>query len=202
MSRSEDRRSRLLEAMLEVVGEEGYAGANVGLLLTRTGLYRQAFYDHFLDKEDCFLQAYDHAVARIGRMIAAAAAGAADWRDRLRAGLAAGLEFLDQRPNTGRALIVEVHPAGPNAIAKRDRQLARVTRFLAEGRAAADGSAPPSLTPEAIAAGIHSVLHARLAAGEDGGYAELLPEFMYIAVLPYFGIEAASAELRRLPEAG
>src|SRR5690606_28979379 len=91
VSRAEERRSRLLEAMLEVVGERGYANASVSLLLERTGLYRQAFYDDFLDKEDCFLQAYDHAARQLEGIVSAAAAEADDWRGRLRRGLAAAL---------------------------------------------------------------------------------------------------------------
>lgn len=197
MSRAEERRSRLLEAMLEVVGERGYANASVSLLLERTGLYRQAFYDDFLDKEDCFLQAYDHAARQLEGIVSAAAAEADDWRGRLRRGLAAALGFLDRRPDIGRALVVEVHAAGPRAVAKRDRAMARVAGFLGQGGAeASDGASPPRLAPEAIAAGIHAVLHARLAARDDGAYSRLLPEFMYIAVLPYFGLEAAAAELR------
>jgi hypothetical protein len=47
-----------------------------------------------------------------------------------------------------------------------------------------------------VAAGIHSVLHSRLASRRDGSFASLLPEFMYVAVLPYFGPQAASAEMR------
>ena len=49
-----------------------------------------------------------------------------------------------------------------------------------------------SIAPEGIAAGIHAVVHSRLAAGEDDGFRQLLPEFMYFAVMPYFGAEAAN----------
>jgi hypothetical protein len=40
------------------------------------------------------------------------------------------------------------------------------------------------------------VIHSRLAAGTSGGFRELLPEFMYFAVLPYYGAEVARAEMR------
>lgn len=197
MTTADDRRERLLEAMLDVVGEAGYAGTSIEGVLSRAGLYRQSFYDNFLDKEDCYLQAYDHAVEALEREVGAATAGEGEWRARLRGGLGAVLRFLDQRPDAGRALIVEVHAASPRAVARRDREMERFARFLARGRdAAGDGAEPPSIAPEAIAAGIHSVVHARLAMREDGSYSALLPGFMYIAVLPYFGIEAAAAELQ------
>jgi AcrR family transcriptional regulator len=192
-----EKRQVLLEGMLDVVGSEGYATTSVRTLLDRTGLYRQVFYDLFEDKEDCYLQAYDAGVERIERRVGAAAAEEDSWRGQLRRGLGAGLDFLDAEPDAGRALIVEVHPAGARALQKRDRQLARLAGYLGRGRDAsgADPSAPP-IAPEAIAAGIHSVVHTRLAAGAAGGFRALLPEFMYIAILPYFGVEAAAEELR------
>jgi AcrR family transcriptional regulator len=183
--------------MLEAVGEVGYEGTSVRTVLDRSQLYRQAFYDNFASKEDCYLQAYDAAVKRIEAGIRAAAAGETSWSGRLRAGLGALLDFLDAEPDVGRALIVEVHPAGPAALAKREAALARARGFLDQGRDAAgtNGNEPPRLAPEAIASGIHMVIHSRLAAGEDGGFRDLLPQLMYVAVLPYFGPQAAKQEL-------
>jgi AcrR family transcriptional regulator len=183
--------------MLEAVGSEGYAQTSVRTVLDRTGLYRQAFYDNFVDKRDCYLQAYDLGVERIEARARHAALVETSWRRQLRAALATTLEYLDAEPDVGRALLVEVHPAGPEALAKRDAVVRRIAAYLDAGRVEGDGAAvAPPIAPEAVAAGIHSVLHSRLAARRDGEFRLLLPEFMYIAVLPYFGPEAASAELR------
>src|SRR5262245_9286039 len=99
--------------MLETVGAEGYEAASVRSVLDRTGLYRQAFYDDFEDKADCYLQAFDAGVARVEARVEAAAAAERGWPGQLRAGLLALLDFLDAEPDVGRALIVEVHSAGP-----------------------------------------------------------------------------------------
>ncbi|HEX6666036.1 MAG TPA: hypothetical protein VF081_05530 [Solirubrobacterales bacterium] len=180
--------------MLEAVGAEGYALASVRSVLGRTGLYRQAFYDHFADKQDCYLQAYDYGVEQVETRVRAAAEGATSWRVGLRSGMGALLDFFESEPEVGRALLVEVHAAGPEALAKRDSAVRQFGTYL--DRARNDGAgAAPAIAAEAVAAGIHSVLHARLAAHEDDGFRRLLPEFMYIAVLPYYGAEAASAEM-------
>jgi AcrR family transcriptional regulator len=188
------KQQRILAGMLEAVGAEGYALASVRSVLGRTGLYRQAFYDHFADKQDCYLQAYDHGVEQIETRVRAAAEGASSWRVGLRAGLGAMLDSLEAEPDVGRALLVEVHAAGPEALAKRDAAVRQFGAYLDQARNDGAGAAP-AIAAEAVAAGIHSVLHARLAAREDDGFSRLLPEFMYIAVLPYFGAEAASAEM-------
>jgi AcrR family transcriptional regulator len=181
--------------MLEAVGKQGYERASVRSVLDQTGLYRQAFYDNFEDKEDCYLQAYDAGTERVEGLMRLAAAGERTWLAKLRAGLIAGLEFLEAEPDVGRALVVEVHAAGPHALAKRAATMERAAAYLDRGRESGETSAP-RIAPEAVAAGIHTVIHSRLAAREDGHFRQLLPEFIYVAVLPYFGAEAASEEMQ------
>jgi AcrR family transcriptional regulator len=194
---SRSKRQRILDGMLEAVGEVGYESTSVRTVLDCADLYRQAFYDNFSSKEDCYLLAYDAGIKRVEAGVRAAAAGEDSWRGQLRAGLGALLDFLDGEPDVGRALVVEVHPAGPPALAKRTAAMERARDFLDRGRieAGMNGSEPPRLTPEAIASGIHMVIHSRLAAGDRDGFRELLPELMYVAVLPYFGPEAAKLEM-------
>jgi AcrR family transcriptional regulator len=187
----------ILDGMLVAVGEVGYESTSVRTVLDRTQLYRQAFYDNFSSKEDCYLQAYDAGVERVEAGIRAAASGEGSWLGQLRAGLGALLDFLDSEPEAGRALVVEVHPAGPSALARRAAAMTRARGFLDGGRAEAgnNGSGPPQLTAEAIASGIHMVVHSRLAAGDRDGFRELLPELMYVAALPYFGPKVAKREM-------
>lgn len=190
------KRQAILDGMLEAVGAEGYEGTSVRTVINRTGVYRQAFYDNFKDKDDCYLQAYDTGVERVEALVLAAAAEEESWTGRLRAGLGALLDFLDAEPDVGRALVVEVHAAGPEALAKRGAVMARINSFLDQAReTGGDTESPPAIAGEGIAAGIHAVIHSRLATGSSDGFRQLLPELMYFAVLPYFGAEVAGAEM-------
>ncbi len=194
---SSPKRQVILEGMLEAVGAEGYEQTSVRTVLDRTGVYRQAFYDNFTDKDDCYLQAYAAGVERVEALMAAAAAGQSSWTGRLRGGLGTLLDFLDAEPDVGRALIVEVHAAGSEALARRSAAMDRIHAFLDEARAeVGEGESPPPIAGEGIAAGVHAVVHSRLATGADDGFRELLPEFMYFAVLPYLGAERAGAEMQ------
>ena len=189
------KRQKILAAMLAVVGEQGYEHASVQAVLDRAGLYRQAFYDDFASKEDCFAAAYEQAAAAVEAEVRAAAGGEWSWEGQLRAGLGRLLGLLDDDPQLGRALLVEVHPAGGRALARRQQTMRRAAAFLERGRGADYGEVP-ALTPEATAAGIQSILHARLANGR-GGLRALLGELMYVAVLPYRGADAAAAAMAR-----
>lgn len=191
------KRQQILEGMTEVVGDYGYEAASVQKVLDLTGLYRQAFYDSFEDVEACYLAALDFGIARLEEVVVAAAASEESWRGQLRAGLGALLEALEADPGMGRALIVEVHAAGPEALRRRSEAMKRFTDFIDSARDEVEGEqVPPPIAAEGIAAGMHSVVHAKLAAGEVDGFRELLPDFMYFAVLPYFGPEAAEREMQ------
>jgi AcrR family transcriptional regulator len=188
------KRQRILLGMLEAVGSVGYEAASVRTVLDRSGLGRQAFHDNFADKGSCYLEAFDFGVAQIEDSIVASSGGERTWRGRLRAGLGALLDFLDAEPDVGRALVVEVHAAGGEALAKRAAAMQRAVDFVSRG--GAEGSeVAPAMAAAAVVAGIHATIHTRLATGVEGGFRPLLPEFLYFAVLPYFGSEVARAEL-------
>ena len=97
------QRERLLVAMLRAASELGYRETNVQDVIDRAGVSRPTFYEHFANKEDCFLAAFDttrRAPARARRRGGRRRA-ATDWRDRLRFGLEA-LLALRRRPNPTR----------------------------------------------------------------------------------------------------
>jgi AcrR family transcriptional regulator len=191
------KRERILEGMLEAVGAEGYEATSVRTVLDRTGLYRQAFYDNFADKDACYLAALELGIAQLEAVVTRAAASEHSWRGKLRAGLGALLDQLDAEPDLGRGVIVGVHSAGPEALARRAEAMKNAADFIDLARQEAGGAeTPPQIAPEGIVAGIHAIVHSRLSTGATEGFRGLLPEFMYFAVLPYFGGEVAAAEMQ------
>jgi AcrR family transcriptional regulator len=125
------QRVRLLRAAVELVGEQGYSATTVPQVVARAKVSRNAFYDCFTDKADCFLAAVD----QMGREFIAAlteAAGDADWLTMLRRGLPAYLEHWRTRPVFARAYFVELPSVGERAFADRDRQYRRFRLVLAE----------------------------------------------------------------------
>jgi AcrR family transcriptional regulator len=190
------KRQRILQGMLEAVGAHGYEQTTVQDAIDAAGLYRQAFYDCFKDKEDCYLQALDAGAAWIELAMREASADRTSWRGQLRGSLAGLLNFLDEQPAVGRALLVEVHAAGPAAVERRAEAMQRAAQLMDRAREESSAAAP-AISAEAVVAGILAVLHARLSSEKTNGFGLLLPELMYLAVLPYFGVEVAAAELRR-----
>jgi AcrR family transcriptional regulator len=126
------QRSRLLEAIAEAVAEHGYGQVAVADVIERAGVSRKTFYEHFPNKERCFLAAYDAGAAMVLDAIEPAVAGAPDPYRAAAAGTRAYLETLAANPALARAFFVEVLAAGPAALERRDAVLERFADQLEE----------------------------------------------------------------------
>jgi AcrR family transcriptional regulator len=192
------QRERLIAAMLKAVSELGYRELNVQKVIERAGVSRPTFYEHFDNKEDCFLGAIDTTAIRLRARIAEAADGGGDcWRDRLRLGLEALLEFATTEPEASRTLVVEARAASADAVQHRDALLDHFAACIdSEARALLpDGASYSPITAAGIVGGVEALLYSRINKGQLDDLDSLLPSLMYFAVLPYEGHEAASEEL-------
>jgi AcrR family transcriptional regulator len=179
----EIQRARILAALVEVASERGAGRVTVAHIVARSGVSRRTFYEMFEDRDECFLVAFQDAVQRAAARVVPAfrgeemggaglvgagigAVGVA-WRERVRAGLLALLEFLDEEPGLGGLCVVDALGAGPAALASRAGVVARLVDAVDEGRAVAKaGLGPSRLTAEGVVGGVLAVLYARLAERE------------------------------------
>lgn len=193
------QRERLLAAMLRATAELTYREVSVQDVLERAGVSRPTFYEHFENKEECFLAAFDSAAARLHERLETAAASGEDgasWRDRLRLGLEELLRFVVEEPDAAMSLIVDARAACPAALQRRDEFLDHfAARIDTEVRKESGDPPPSAIAAAGIVGGIEALLYSRLNRGETEDLEALLPSLMYFAVLPYEGHEAASEEL-------
>jgi AcrR family transcriptional regulator len=114
------QRDRLLTGMVEVVAEQGYGAATVADVLKRVRISRETFYQHFSDKEDCFLAAFDAASDQLIAMVEAALGSPEDPAlVRLDRVLATYLGALAAAPTLARTFLIEVYGAGRAAVSSR-----------------------------------------------------------------------------------
>jgi len=194
---AQSQRGRILDALVASVAEQGYPETRVTDLIARSGVSRKTFYEHFADKEECFLAAYDASVSLLMTGVTTAYEREEEWVDAIRAALAAFLGFLAEHPDLTRLCIVEVHAVGARALARRDAAVRGFFYFLDAGRADAP-RALPGLTAEAVTGGMYEIVYGRVLRGLTSELPRLLPELMYWAVLPFLGHDVAVAELERL----
>src|SRR5665213_2270938 len=144
---SELQRARLLTAAAQVVAEVGYRGMSTARVSTRAGLSRKTFYDLFIDREDCFLAAFDDTVTRIAAVSAPAFEGEGRWREGVRGGLSVVLRFIGDEPVSVSLVVVDALGAGPRVLERRARWIATLSSIVDLGRSEVKpGRDPPPLT--------------------------------------------------------
>jgi AcrR family transcriptional regulator len=193
-----------MEGALHVVGEVGYRAASVRAVLEYSGAHRRQFYEHFDSLEDCFGQAYEAWIERLGVSLLEAAVGVGGWRQSVQASLLRLFEFVVERPTVARALFLEVQVAGGAALAKHEEATERLGAALDSVRAdIAASEQPPEATAFFVVGGVEAAICDVLAEGNPNRIWGTLPELMHLAVGSYLGNEAAEEafeEARQLHE--
>lgn len=136
LSRSQveqSQRQRVKEAMVQVVGERGYANTSVAHIIAAAGVSRATFYQFYKDKDVCFLDAFDTALLTISSNLLQALASqhtatptapqALPSRAQLELAIGAYVDALAAHPAAARTFLVEVYAAGPAAIRKRQQSI-------------------------------------------------------------------------------
>lgn len=155
------QRTRLLDAVGRAVADKGYSGATIDDIVRAAGVSKMTFYQHFRDKEDCFVAAYEAAGEELFERVRAANTRPEGWLERMAAGIRAYLTWLAGDPALARAFLIEVAAAGPRAAECRERVRDRYAELMRElqDEARADIPSLPRLPAE--------IFHALVAAVDD-----------------------------------
>jgi AcrR family transcriptional regulator len=128
---SENQRWRLLSAVCEVLGQEGYARATSAAVAARAGVSRATFYEHFENLDDCIAAAHQMAAGCLTDMVGGACEAQLDDRARVRAAVDAVLEVMSAEPSFGAVLGPQVAAAVPRVARSRGRLVAQLAARLA-----------------------------------------------------------------------
>ena len=118
------QRQRILDSVLDAVGERGYTATTVADITKAAGISRTTFYEQFRSKQDAFLTAYDE----FGKGFLADLAGVpatATPQEVLAIAAQRLVAWGRTRPLACRAFLVEIYAAGPDGIERRDRVMKR-----------------------------------------------------------------------------
>jgi AcrR family transcriptional regulator len=153
------QRGRLLTAFVAQAAQRGFAAVTISDIVRGAGTAKRTFYEHFRDKDDCFLQAFDVASEIMVGAVVDAVAAEPDPVLRIDRGVRAYLQALVDHPQFAQLFLTHMRSAGP-ALADRYREWVEMlagalVQWRRESRAA--GSALPELTPLQALAGIAAV---------------------------------------------
>lgn len=177
------QRGRLICAITDCVAEKGYAATSVADVIALAGVSRRTFYEHFSDKEECFLAAYDAGAKAIYDAMMDAAEGLESWEEMLDSVFTTWLEFLEADLAFTRAHMIEFWAAGGAARERwkrrRDRT-ARLLRTLHEMARREDPAiAPVSDTViAAVVGGVNRVVISHVLSSSRAPLTELRPDLL------------------------
>jgi AcrR family transcriptional regulator len=120
---AERQRERLLRAMANCASELGYQKTTIADVVRVARTSRTAFYEHFADKEACFLAAYEQMTAAYIKASLAAAAEVSSWRAKLDAGIDTYFRFMAEHPEVAISTVVEIHCVGERGLEARAKAL-------------------------------------------------------------------------------
>ncbi|MGZ3427724.1 MAG: TetR/AcrR family transcriptional regulator [Polyangia bacterium] len=128
----------LIDGFCLAVEERGLAGATIADVVRHARVSKRTFYEHFSDKEDCFVAAYRELSEQTMQAIAHVVDLTQPWEVQLASAVRVYLAVLDSRPKLTRAFFLGIHAAGPRGIQLRREVLERfaeLTRgFVSEAR--------------------------------------------------------------------
>jgi AcrR family transcriptional regulator len=91
-------RQRLLDGLAASIGEDGYRSTTVADIVRRARTSRRTFYEHFSDKEACFIALLTESNAEMIRQISAAVDQRTPWESQVRQAIEAWIACVESEP--------------------------------------------------------------------------------------------------------
>jgi AcrR family transcriptional regulator len=175
--RKPPQRERLLAGMVAAANHYGYAGASVSEVIGQARVSRPTFYEHFDDRDECFVACVEDVHTRLLGETRRAVEASPPER-ALHAAIEALIAFAAAEPVRTRFLTREALSGPPAALEARDSAISETARMVERALALAPAETPiPDLPPSLAIGATHRLLASRLRRGEhalNGVLEELL----------------------------
>jgi AcrR family transcriptional regulator len=187
------QRQRIVEAMVDCCAEKTYAATTIADIVSHASISRTTFYKRFGGKRECFDAALEWCIDEV-RAAAATSYSTTDAPPvAVRKAAAAILELMAAKPALTQLLMGEAFSVEPAIVGRyRNLLIPVLEKLWADAGEPRGGRTDPRL-----AFGRAQVLiYNQITAGRAKRLPELLPEIVYIGLLPFSGHEEALREAR------
>jgi AcrR family transcriptional regulator len=192
-----ERRERIVEAVLELAATNGYAGMTHRDIASYARVSFSTFYSHFENKQEALLAACELAHERLASRVMPAIAAAPDWAHGVSDGIAAYLRAAAENPREARVVGLEIFSVGRAGLDHADRYAAEFERLLDPGferNPQISRTAAPAFAGAMLELLRHYAAARRIAELPAAG-----PELAYIALAPFVGARDAQRIARYRP---
>jgi len=109
---SRGHRERLIAAMADAIEEKGYRQTTVADVVRLARTSRRSFYEHFTDRDACFLAVFDATNDQMAAQIAASVDPELPWEEQIDRSLTAYLDTIAARPGLSRCFAYDLAALG------------------------------------------------------------------------------------------
>ncbi|RNL62267.1 TetR/AcrR family transcriptional regulator [Nocardioides marmoriginsengisoli] len=169
------QRERMMDAVVQLSDESGFENTGIKAICARAGVGLATFYEHFPNKDDLLLAAFDVGVRKIIRAVAQAYTAAADqgWETAFDACMVALLRATADNPAFSRFYLVEIHKSGRDSHARVHAALESSYELFANAEMSAGMPTPdPQMVP-LVVGGIYTRLAQYVRTGRAAEVMEL-----------------------------
>jgi AcrR family transcriptional regulator len=186
---SEDKRARVLGAVVHLTLDEGYARLTDPQIAQFAGVSTEAFHKQFASKEECYLAVLDESVREALDSVRPSFESANSWHEAVYAAMTAFVEYLVAHEALLRIAFIEVFEVGPAMVGRMTRSVESFTKLLTD-----NGPGPrrgPMMAPEAITGALWSIVSSHVAARRVSRLPCAVDHLTFTVLAPYLGPKAA-----------
>jgi AcrR family transcriptional regulator len=177
-------RDRILDAMAACCADNGYEEITTETVIDRAGVAPESFHSLFADKEDCALAALNKLVSETLAQISMTSTRAEGIEQR-KFEVKAILELMAAQPSFAWLGFVVARQGGTARMHDSWESAAGVLALVMARLG--EGAGRPGASARASLGGAEAVVRRELAAGRVATLSQLLPDFVYAALVPFVG---------------
>jgi AcrR family transcriptional regulator len=191
----DDRRSRLLGAVVHLTLDEGFKELSDPQIAQFAGMSTESFHKQFADKEGCFLTVLDEFASELIEVMGAAAEQANAWPEAVYLGVQSAVDYMATHPGLVRMAFIDIFDVGPRMVDRLNAILERFVKLLEQG--APEPRRAPALSAEAVTGALWTVLSGYAVRNRLRYLPCLVDHLAFIVLAPYLGPKPAIETIER-----
>ncbi len=188
------QRERIVDAVAEIIANEGFAGLTVDRVVAAARVSRATFYLNYANKREALLGAHDRVFAEFVAAVALACSADQDWPGKVSSAIAATVDFALAQPDRARLLSTGLLAADAEVAARVTASYDRLAGLLRGIREqSVDTLELPECTETFLIGAVAGAIARALRDPVDAAAtARQKVELIELVLIPYCGIEEAA----------
>lgn len=179
---------RLTDALTRIAAESGYPSVDIEQITDSAGLSVDDFHEHFPNKDQCLLLAYDRFLAQMLEHIEEACEDAPDWPAKVKMTIEAAFDYIVELEAVSRLFAVDAMKTGAAGAERRCASIDSAALRLKQGRLLFPRAADyPDAMESTLVAGVVMITLTHLLSEEADRLPDRAAEAVEMVLTPYIG---------------